>query len=366
MLGSTIPEESRIVISSLPALLALLLLGITLVARLRVPWWWIRAAEFPRLQLGFVALLLAPTALLVGSPWSWVTLAACLAVLAIQLAYILPWTLLWPVQVQVAAPGHEERCLSLLVANVLTTNRHAQGLIEQIQAHQPDIVLTLESDAWWQERLDEALEPAWSESVKIPLDNLYGMHLYSRLPLVKPRVKWLIQEDIPSICTGVRLRSGDEIRFHALHPRPPAPGESEESLWRDAELLLVGKAIREDPVPTLVAGDLNDVAWSRTTRLFCRVSGMLDPRRGRGMYSTFHAGYSLLRWPLDHVFTSEHFTLGDLRRLSGFGSDHFPILATLCFRPSRSDEHDTPEADHDEHCEAQATVREGKEREQGI
>ncbi len=82
------------------------------------------------------------------------------------------------------------------------------------------------------------------------------------------------------------------------------------------------------------------------------------------MFSTFHAHYPLLRWPLDHVFSSEHFTLRDMRRLPGFGSDHFPILTTLCYRPSRADEHETPEADRDEHHEAHSTIREGKEREQ--
>nr|WP_298251168.1 endonuclease/exonuclease/phosphatase family protein [uncultured Halomonas sp.] len=346
------------------AVLAGLLLGITLIARLRVTWWWIRVAEFPRVQLAVAALLLASFGGLADAPWSWAGQTACLLVVAIQLAYVLPWTPLWPVQVKKAQPGLDERCLTLLVANVLTPNRNAHDLIAQIHEHRPDIVLTLESDDWWQARLDDALTQEWPHAVRIPLDNLYGMHLYSRLPLVSPRVEWLIQDDIPSILTGVRLRCGDEIRFHALHPRPPAPGESKESLWRDAELLLVGRAIHEDPVPTLVAGDLNDVAWSRTTRLFCRVSGMLDPRRGRGMFSTFHAKYPFLRWPLDHVFTSEHFTLRELKRLNGFGSDHFPILTTLCFRPARADEHDTPEAEHGEHREALETAREGKVQEQ--
>ncbi len=351
-------------ISIASAVLALLLLGITLVARLRVTWWWIRAAEFPRVQLAATALLLLPVCTFADAPWSLVGLGSCLMVIAIQVVHVLPWTPFWPVQVKRAEPGHESRCLTLLIANVLTPNRNARGLIAQIHQYRPDLVLTLESDGWWQEQLDGALNEAWPHAIRVPLDNLYGMHLYSRLPLVDPEVQWLIQDDIPSFHTGVRLPCGDEIRLHALHPRPPAPGESEESLWRDAELLLVGKAIHDDPVPTLVAGDLNDVAWSRTTRLFCRVSGMLDPRRGRGMFSTFHAHYPLLRWPLDHVFASEHFTLGGLKRLRGFGSDHFPILATLCFRPARADEHDTPEADAEEHREAHNTVHEGKEREQ--
>ncbi|MGQ4877124.1 endonuclease/exonuclease/phosphatase family protein [Billgrantia sp. LNSP4103-1] len=341
-----------------------LLVAATLVAKLPLRWWWIRACEFPRLQLACAAFLTALLSLFLEPPWRWILFGASLLVVVLQARFILPWTRLWPVQVQAAEPGQQERCITLLIANVLTPNRRARQLIDIIRQQNPDLVLTLESDEWWQERLDPALERAWPHSVKIPLDNLYGMHLYSRLPLENTRVEWLVQHDIPSIHTDVRLVSGDSVTFHALHPRPPAPNESEETLWRDAELLLVGREIHRHPTPTIVAGDLNDVAWSRTTRLFCRISGMLDPRRGRGMYSTFHASYPLLRWPLDHIFTSEHFTLKAMKRLPGFGSDHFPILATLCFRPSRSDEHDNPEADGDERAWARKTIHEARAREQ--
>lgn len=340
------------------------LLAATLVARSPLTWWWIRACEFPRLQLAALAALTALLSLPASPPWAWVALGASLVTLVLQVARILPWTPFWPVQVKRAEPGQEARCLTLLVANVLTPNRNAGALTRLIHAHRPDLVLTLESDAWWQAQLDAALDEEWRHAVRVPLDNLYGMHLYARRPLVDPEVRWLIQDDIPSIHAGVTLPSGDVVRLHALHPRPPAPNESEASLWRDAELLLVGKAIHEDPVPTLVAGDLNDVAWSRTTRLFCRVSGMLDPRRGRGMVSTFHADHPLLRWPLDHVFVSEHFTLKAMRRLPHIGSDHFPLLTTLCYRPSRADEHEPPEADTEEHRDAQETIAEGRRRDQ--
>lgn len=342
--------------------IAIVLLLATLIARIHLHWWWIRSFEFPRLQIAFLALItwLLAVIFVEPGPWLWVALLASGITLLFQLYYILPWTPLWPVQVKTAESNDSDKRITLLIANVLTPNRQAQALIDMIKQHQPDIVLTLESDQWWQDQLDPALAEQWPHSVKIPLDNLYGMHLYSHLELTDTSVKWLIQDDIPSIHTRVTLANGDSIRFYALHPRPPAPSESEKSLWRDAELLLVGKQIHKDPRATLVAGDLNDVAWSRTTRLFCRVGGMLDPRRGRGLFSTFHAKYPMLRWPLDHIFVTEHFTLVGMQRLNYFGSDHFPILATFCYRPSRQDEHETPEADAEERGEASETIQEGK------
>jgi endonuclease/exonuclease/phosphatase (EEP) superfamily protein YafD len=203
-------------------------------------------------------------------------------------------------------------------------------LIALIRQHQPDIFVTLESNAWWQKRLD-VLEDDYRYSIKCPLENLYGMHVYSRLPLEDSKTEFLVEPDIPSMHTTVRLPSQHRIRMHFLHPAPPSPTENDESTERDAELLIVARCVAECDVPVIVAGDLNDVAWSATTRLFRKISGLLDPRIGRGMFNTFHAGFWFMRWPLDHLFHSRQFKLSFMKRLPAFGSDHFPMLVELVY-----------------------------------
>ena len=59
------------------------------------------------------------------------------------------------------------------------------------------------------------------------------------------------------------------------------------------------------------------------------MSGLLDPRIGRGLFNTFDAGNPIFRFPLDHVFHSSHFRLFRLCRLPKVGSDHFPVLVEL-------------------------------------
>lgn len=234
-----------------------------------------------------------------------------------------------------------------MTANVLTPNRNAEALIELVCKNAPDILVTMESDAWWEARLD-TLEPDYPYTVKCPLDNLYGMHVYSKLPLTDKHIEYLVEPDKPSMHTLVSLPSGHKIRTHFLHPAPPSPTENEKSSERDAELIIVAKSVAETDAPIIVTGDLNDVAWSETTRLFRRVSGLLDPRVGRGMFNTFHAKYWFIRFPLDHLFHSEQFTLSKIFRLPGFGSDHFALFTELVFEPGRDIQQSGLDADADD------------------
>ena len=328
---------------------------------LRHEAWWIRVFDFPRRQIALVTLTTIPIYVALAGfdgTLDWLLVAALCACALYQLARIGMYTPLFAKQARSTAAGADERRLGIVVANVLTPNRNAAALLGIVRARDPDVMLFVETDAWWQAQLD-ALEVTHPYTVKCPQDNLYGMHLYSRLELVEPKLRFLLERGVPSIHTRVRLRSGDCVEMHCVHPQPPAPTEASTSVERDAELLIVAKAVAAEGRPAIVIGDLNDVAWSATTRLFQKVSGMLDPRIGRGMFSTFHAKYPWLRWPLDHIFISPEFTVVSLRRLEYFGSDHFPIHAELAYDPPAAPTQDAPEADAGEHDVAEEKIEKG-------
>ena len=143
----------------------------------------------------------------------------------------------------------------------------------------------------------------------------------------------------------------------AESPEPPVP--SADSAGRDAELLQVATVVVEESLPSIVSGDLNDVAWSHTTRLFQRVSRLLDPRVGRGFYNTFDARYRFVRWPLDHLFHDARFALVDMQRLPAGGSDHFPMLFRLALTPNSEDAERPESEDRSDRQERQAIVDDG-------
>lgn len=327
----TLPET---IITGLSISLALL----TVLPCFKSRVWWVRIWDFPRSQLVTLLLLvlLAEVVWLDASSFiSWLNLIILAACLLYQGWWILPYTPLWRKEVRWADADEHGPRLKLISANVLTPNRNATALIRLVKQHCPDILVTLESDSWWQAQL-QTLNTAYPYRIACPLDNLYGMHVYSRLPLDDIHIEYLVEKDVPSIHASAKLSDGLQVRLHFLHPAPPSPTENDESTERDVELLMVAKSLENETGPVVVAGDLNDVAWSPTTRLFRKVSGLLDPRVGRALVNTFHAGYWFARWPLDHFFHSDHFELIKICRLPSIDSDHFPVMIELQYHPNNA------------------------------
>jgi len=312
-----------------------------------------RSLDFPRLQiLVLMATLLVAVFMVFSDPVVRSGLISSLVVvIGLQLRTILPYTPLWPKQsvgVSKDAAKAKPR-VSLLLSNVLQYNTDHAGLSRLIEAHDPDICIFMETDETWHKAL-ASLALRYDHRVERIQDNTYGMMLWSRLPLRDPRVRGLVQDDIPSITTDVILPGVTAFRLFAVHPQPPTPASA--TAERDAEIVMVGLEAAKADMPVIVGGDLNDVAWSRTTARFLRTSGLLDPRIGRGMRNSFHAHYWFMRWPLDHLFHSDVFSVLRFDRLPAYGSDHFPMLAEIVYDPKTST--DNPPDDPKQHDIAEA------------
>ena len=179
-------------------ILALLVIWFTISSRIPRDEWWFRVADFPRLQVLTVGLLTLAGLLWWPAPWTiWreILLIALMAAIAYQLKMVLPYTFIWKNQVKSVRQEdlNPDKQISMIVSNVLTPNRKYQKLINLVNELQPDLLLTLETDQSWQNALS-VIEKDYPYRVAVPLDNLYGMHLYSKLELKNAEVKHLLSD----------------------------------------------------------------------------------------------------------------------------------------------------------------------------
>lgn len=341
--------------------------GGTLLSLSRHPHWFVRGWDFPRPLIAGLALVAGVVYVLGFYEGRWQdgaflgAVGGCIAWQSYRIFPYMPWM---PVSVE-AANRSDGSTLRLLSSNVQQENDQYARWLEVVRQADPDIILAVEVDDAWARQL-RVLQEDYPHAVWQPQDNYYGMVLLSRLKLIEPTVQFIVQEDVPSIFAKVELRDGQQIDLYGVHPRPPEPIRDQDAAARDAEVVIIGHEINERDTrrPTVVAGDFNDVAWSHTTDLFVQLSGLLDPRKGRGLFNTFHAERPLFRFPLDHVFHSNDFKLIDLRLLDHVGSDHFPVAIELSYEPTAPYDQPEPEASQQDKEEAEEKVERAAEKDE--
>jgi endonuclease/exonuclease/phosphatase (EEP) superfamily protein YafD len=313
--------------------------------------WVFRVFDYPRVQKLIVCLvLLFCWGIYSGLDlqlWDLVITFLLVVMVGYLLVQIFPFTPLAKRMIQSTKMRDKSPDLNIMVINVYQYNPNFDKVVNLLKSENPDIFLLVETDQKWAAAI-ALFKETYPYHIEIPLDNTYGMLFYSKNEIVSNKINYLIDHQIPSLETLVKLGDGELVKIFSIHPMPPVPQENPESTERDAEILLVGKMVKAYQKPAIVIGDLNDVGWSYTSSLFLKTSGLLDPRRGRGMFSTFHSKYFFLRWPLDHIFVSKHFTLDRLTVHGPVGSDHFPISATFSLQRENNNQKmdSNPEAEH--------------------
>ena len=318
----------------------LLAIVLTIFPYVPVEHWSVRMFDFPQLQLALLTLVAILTYFIKFQFNNWrdyVFVGLLLTCFIVQGYRIFPYTAFAPHEL-LDSTTETEPAIGLYNANVLQKNDQHDSLAADIARHDPDVVLLLETDKTWARAMDSHLSGKYPQKIKAPHDNTYGMLLYSKLPLVDGRVQYMVEDTIPSIHAKVIARSKDTFQLIAIHPTPPVVMHAANSIDRDAEMMLAAEQARKSPHPVIVLGDFNDVSWSETTELFKKVSELLDPRIGRGMYNTFNAKNPIMRWPLDHIFVSEEFRLVSVTRGKDIGSDHYPYFVKLRYEPSQARE----------------------------
>ncbi len=296
-----------------------------------LPYWYSKLLDFPRLQYFIIGIACLIFFLILTRKWNWpaiLLLLGLIAAILIQTIRIFPY---WfgnkrvPDAVQNIS---KENSFSILLANVLITNKESSKFLRVVKDANPDIVLAMEVNQWWLDEL-EILKKDYPFVIEQPNSVAYGMALYSRFPIKRSQIKYLKHKNVPSFHSRIELKSGKQFMLYSVHPVAPMPSDKYPDNVGEAEieLIRVGELVAEEKLPSMVAGDFNDVSWSNTSRLFGEDGKLNNVRQGRGLYNTFDANSNILRWPLDHYYVTKEFKLIDIKRLDKIGSDHFPIYA---------------------------------------
>ena len=327
--------------------------------------WIYRACDFGRIQIFILQLVAIILGYVIMDDRAVVVLITLvlLVLLALHNVWILmPYTPLYRVDKYDIVDQHSDT-ITILSSNVLQFNKKFDKLIRLIREIDPDIVLTMESNKDWEEALS-VIEKDYPNYKKVPFENCYGMHFFTRLETQNIQAHFFVADDLPSIEASLTTKDGHRFTFFGVHPPPPSPTEEENSKERDGDLMCIAKRIKEIEQPVIAVGDFNNVAWARASKLFRKTSGLIDPRIGTGFVPTFHVEYPLFRFPIDLLFHSEEVFIQELRTEESIGSDHFPVVCRFFINLDSNEQEnvkDTLEGDEEE--EVEEMIEEGKEEE---
>ena len=317
---------------------ALLVVAVTVIPLWDTTVWWVRAMDFPRLQVAVAAVIILVAAFfLLSGPAGLLVAAAMLLAGGYQLWRIFPYTPFARPEVRLAEEA--PNAIRIVSSNVLMENRRHDLVLEMISAFDPDILLLMETDRTWVDALEPALS-RYPTVLREPLDNHYGMVFATRLAARDARIVRLTSDDTPSVFAELVGPEGAAFRFVGLHPRPPVPGESTKD--RDAQILYAACFAAKSGIPLVVTGDFNDVAWSDTSQLFKHVGSYVDPRIGRGFFASFDANSAWLRFPIDQFYATPEVATVSIERLGYVGSDHFPMGTVIRLDPGLGARLNTP------------------------
>lgn len=276
---------------------------------------WIELFSHFRLQYLVVAGLLALTFAVLRR---YKYMLAMVLVVAFDAALVMPWYL-------DDAPRVDSVPVTLLLANVHSSNAAYERLIELVTEESPDIVVLQEvNDAWVAGT--RALTSEYAFHYAEPRAGNFGIAMYSRIPLDTVTHVDSPPYGYPTLVAQASV-SGSKLTLVSTHPMIPL-GKSGFAA-RNTQLEHVASLVADASGPTVLIGDLNTSIWSHSFRKLLSATGMHDARRGFGVLPTWPTFMPFAMIPIDHTLVSSEIGVEAVRRGRRIGSDHLPLIVTI-------------------------------------
>lgn len=289
-----------------------------------VLWWAMflaRTLEFHVALLVSIAALLCVRERLFG--WA----ACCLPLIALGLGPDLCAVLLPRAG---ASPGRAMRVVS---ANLLMVNKDTAGIVGEIVAARPDLLLVQELTDAWHAAIDPAVRGWLPHSSFVTRDDSFGIGIWSRRPFVGEPERYVRmgQSHTPQQRAVVDF-DGVPVVVYNLHLLPPRTVEYVVGHCR--EMRDLGAILGAETRNAILCGDFNFTERTPQAATLAAL-GFADAQDqgGSGRGATWPVigalRYTFPGIRLDHVYLKGALSCRTLSTGTGRGSDHRPLIADL-------------------------------------
>jgi endonuclease/exonuclease/phosphatase (EEP) superfamily protein YafD len=224
----------------------------------------------------------------------------------------------------------------VMTANLLMVNTDTDGIIAEVIAAKPDVLMLQEYTEHWHAAMQEALAKDYPYSSVVMRDDSFGIAIYSRKPFAGE-----VDQRFPLGRAGVdEMRAeidiaGKRLALYNVHLLPPRTLlYSGEHRLQVADLV---DTLRNEKLPYVVCGDFNfpDLSpqQSALKRAGAREAHQLAGYGRGATWPVIYAfRYLMPGIRIDHVYLGRQLTATTCETGEGRGSDHRPVVVDVAFR----------------------------------
>ena len=201
-----------------------------------------------------------------------------------------------------------------------------------LRAEHPDVMVVLDPDAGWVDRVGDATLPL---DVVYPLPGDRGRARVLVLASVPVRDVGLPgpgalpgDDGLPGSSVAMTLDTlGTPVRLLALHTTSPTtPGRLRQ---RDRQLRAATHWITAQDLPVVVVGDFNATPWSHRFRRMLAGTDLVDSGRGRGYRPTWPSILGFAGIPIDHALHDRSLAIARRELGPDMGSQHRSLVVDV-------------------------------------
>lgn len=220
-------------------------------------------------------------------------------------------------------PPQQETEITIAHIN-LSNSIDINSTIEVLRNSKADVLSIHELTPKWDLLLEDSLCEYYPNYLTLVDIGLYGMAIYSKLPLEK--VDTFYYEGIPNL-RGYFKKENKVWGFISVHTEPTVNASSRERLQNHLEL--IAHEANKFLTPVIVFGDFNAVPWFNQIQDFLHAATLMDSRTG-----FMQEASSIWAVPLDHIFFSNTLQCVDFRSLQSLSAGHLGIKGV--YQPKRN------------------------------